>query len=705
MRRTTRICLFSALFFALFSSCAEPQPQTNEKQSGLIVTPDQTILLAENGTPAIFAIGATSYPAADLLLTVTADKPEQVSIKTSRDTGRFFPNAGTIEVACLEDNIADGTQDVTLSIQVASADPDYNKTFVRTVTCRDSGSAVAFDPKDDFCPDDPNKTDPGICGCGIADTPENTALTATGYARCLDIAAAQAAVDGEDEAYAFDILLPDGYTVSEDGGEQLFAIALTAAPESEVRVAITSDDATEGVTDVSEIIFTPENWNDPQLILVTGVDDDEIDGNVPFAIHIGPVQTNDPNYAELAERTIIFETIDNEAPASDLIFSTHEVSVHEGGTTGELYIKLAAPPEAQAEVTVHFESDDPSEARLYPQELVFNDANWDIPQVALVKAFTDDKVDGNKTVAVRVTTTSDETCSTACYQGREYDPVIVTVIDTDTPSENTSTETVHLRIMAGNITSGNGQSYDQGHGARIFKGLKPDIVLIQEFNYKKGSIADFVKDTFGEEFSYARGEGKIPNGVISRYPITSSGSWTSNMVSDRKWDWAVIDIPGDRDLLAVSVHLYTSGNTQEMGPLRAQIDKKISKDDRDYYVVIGGDFNQVNWSPIRQNFGSLFSVGKTASDFPIDQNGKYTTNAKRVKQYDYLLCSMDLCKLETPTVIGERSYPKGHVVDTRVYNAKNELATIAPAQAKDSGATNMQHMAVVRDFEYKVSSK
>lgn len=705
MRRTPQICLVSALFCALLSGCAEPQPQTTEKQSGLIVTPDQTVLLAENGTPAIFAIGATAYPSADLLLTVSADKPEQVSLKTSRDTGRFFPNAGTLEVACLEDNIADGTQDVTITIQVASADADYNKTFVRTVTCRDSGSTVAFDPKDDFCPDDPNKTDPGICGCGIADTPENTAQTATGYARCLDLAAAQAAVDSEDEAYAFDILLPDGYTVSEDGGEQIFAIALTAAPESEVRVAITSDDATEGVPNVSELIFSPENWNDPQLVLVTGVDDDEIDGNVPFAIHIGPVQTADPNYAELAERTIIFETIDNESPASDLIFSTHEVSVHEGGTTGELYIKLATPPKDQAEVTVRFESEDPSVARLYPQELVFNDANWDTPQVALVKAYTDFVNAGNKTVTVRVTTTSDETCSTSCYQGREYDPVIVTVIDTDAPAETPNAETVHLRIMAGNITSGNGQSYDQGHGARIFKGLKPDIVLIQEFNYKKGTIADFVKDTFGEDFSYSRGEGKIPNGVISRYPITSSGSWTSNMVSDRKWDWAVIDIPGDRDLLAVSVHLYTSGNTQEMGPLRAQIDKKITKDDRDYYVVIGGDFNQVNWGPIRQNFGSLFSVGKTASDFPIDQNGKYTTNAKRVKQYDYLLCSMDFCKFETPTVIGERSYPKGHVVDTRVYNAKNELATIAPAQAKDSGATNMQHMAVVRDFEYKVTSK
>ena len=40
-----------------------------------------------------------------------------------------------------------------------------------------------------------------------------------------------------------------------------------------------------------------------------------------------------------------------------------------------------------------------------------------------------------------------------------------------------------IRIVAGNITSGNGQNYNEGHGIRIFQGLKPDIILIQEFNY------------------------------------------------------------------------------------------------------------------------------------------------------------------------------------------------------------------------------
>ena len=45
--------------------------------------------------------------------------------------------------------------------------------------------------------------------------------------------------------------------------------------------------------------------------------------------------------------------------------------------------------------------------------------------------------------------------------------------------------------------------------------------------------------------------------------------------------------------------------------------------------------------------------------------------------------------------IGAAQFANGLVVDTRVYTP---LADLAPALATDSGATGMQHMAVVRDF-------
>ena len=257
---------------------------------------------------------------------------------------------------------------------------------------------------------------------------------------------------------------------------------------------------------------------------------------------------------------------------------------------------------------------------------------------------------------------------------------------------------VRIRIMTSNTTSGEDQSYDNGEGIRFFRAMKPDVVLIQEFNYFKNTIPSFVKSTFGKEYVFHRGKGDIPNGIISRYPITGSGAWKSNRVSDRQWDWAVIDIPGDRDLLAISVHLFTKDNEAEMKPLLQQIEKKVKADGKNYYVILGGDFNQTDWNILRKNLSTVFDVGFQYKDWPQDQNRLTRTNATRHKQIDYLLCNPDLCALETPVVIGKHSYPRGHVLDSRVYADLGELGDIPPVKATDSAAPNMQHMPVIRDF-------
>src|SRR5690348_6978080 len=66
-----------------------------------------------------------------------------------------------------------------------------------------------------------------------------------------------------------------------------------------------------------------------------------------------------------------------------------------------------------------------------------------------------------------------------------------------------------VRIMAANTSSGNLQSYDPGHGNRIFQGLDPDIALVQEMNVtlngSKNSAATYrswVDTNFGTGFHY-----------------------------------------------------------------------------------------------------------------------------------------------------------------------------------------------------------
>ncbi|RKH46992.1 endonuclease [Corallococcus sp. AB050B] len=256
---------------------------------------------------------------------------------------------------------------------------------------------------------------------------------------------------------------------------------------------------------------------------------------------------------------------------------------------------------------------------------------------------------------------------------------------------------VRLRLMAANLSSGTGQDYDPGHGIRIFQGTDPDIVMIQEFNYKTDSAADlrgFVDTAFGTGFSYYReGGAQIPNGIISRYPIIAAGEWDDTQVSNRDFAWARIDIPGPKDLWAISVHLLTTGSSvrnTEASNLVKFINANVPASD---YLVIGGDFN--TGSRGEATFSTFSSVVSTASPYPADKNGNTNTNAGRNSPYDHVLVDNDLRAYQTPVVMGSSTFANGLVVDTRVYSP---LSDISPALSGDSGASGMQHMGVIKDF-------
>jgi endonuclease/exonuclease/phosphatase family metal-dependent hydrolase len=256
---------------------------------------------------------------------------------------------------------------------------------------------------------------------------------------------------------------------------------------------------------------------------------------------------------------------------------------------------------------------------------------------------------------------------------------------------------VKVRLMAANITSGNLQSYDPGHGIRIFQGTDPDVVMIQEFNYGDNSataIRQFVDTAFGPTFQYYReGGAQIPNGVISRWPIIAAGEWDDPQVTNRDFAYARIDVPGPKDLWVVSVHLLTSSSTTrnaEAQSLVSRIQASIPAGD---YLAIGGDFN--TGSRTESCFSTFSQVVTTAGPYPADRNGNTNTNAGRTSPYDHVLVDSDLRAYQTATVIGGSTFANGLVADTRVYSPISE---ISPALSSDSGATNMQHMAIIKDF-------
>jgi len=258
-----------------------------------------------------------------------------------------------------------------------------------------------------------------------------------------------------------------------------------------------------------------------------------------------------------------------------------------------------------------------------------------------------------------------------------------------------------LRIVAANLSSGKYQAYESP-GIRLFQGLDPDIVLIQEFNYRSGSLDDLIAESLGREFDFyvEPGDEQIPNGIASRYPILAAGEWLDSEVSNRDFVWARIDIPGEIDLWAVSVHFLTRNASKRNAQARSLLQYIRAEVPKGAYLVVGGDLNTAHF---KEPALKVLSAVVATEGHPSDQDGKTGTNASRSKPYDQVWPDPDLKPLEIPVRIDghPHSYVEGLVFDSRVFTP---LSAVRPIRFGDSAGRGMQHMAVVRDFSIPVST-
>jgi Endonuclease/Exonuclease/phosphatase family len=266
-------------------------------------------------------------------------------------------------------------------------------------------------------------------------------------------------------------------------------------------------------------------------------------------------------------------------------------------------------------------------------------------------------------------------------------------------------EPLMVRALAANLTSGNKQAYSvdngnhsnpEGAGARIIKALKPDIVMIQEFN-TSGPVRQWLNKTLGENYHFTAeksvSHGSIPNGIISRFPIMRSGVWDDPVLSNREFVWAQIRLPQEKELWVVSLHLHTKtelSRATQAEALAEWIQKSVPKD---ALLLIGGDFNTRSAEELC--FKKLSTIITLPANPPADHFGMIGTNAKRNNPYDWVLASASLDALKIPVKVGNQEFPHGLVFDSRIFEP---LSAVAPVQVTDSAAPNMQHMAVVRDF-------
>ena len=251
-------------------------------------------------------------------------------------------------------------------------------------------------------------------------------------------------------------------------------------------------------------------------------------------------------------------------------------------------------------------------------------------------------------------------------------------------------------------------SYIEDPAIRIIQGLKPDVACFQEFKKADDDYRGFVDEAFGPEFVYYRGPGiggafNQSNGIVSRWPFKSYGSWEDVVVSNRYFDWAVIDLPGTApDLQVVAIHLK-AGDSQddkntrvtEAENLKAFI---LANFDPNAYIIVSGDMNTQSRTS-EPNLIAVFDSYLTTSDgTPVDRNGNNNTNVNRNSAFDWLIPNTLLGDRITPLDLGSSSgpYAGGIVFDSRVFTP---LSSVPPIQLGDTASGSMDHCPIMKAYD------
>ncbi|MBF0238411.1 MAG: S-layer homology domain-containing protein [SAR324 cluster bacterium] len=192
-------------------------------------------------------------------------------------------------------------------------------------------------------------------------------------------------------------------TANEDGGSATFTVSLSSQPTAPVNLKLQSSKAGEIRISPTALVLTPANWNAPQTITLTGVDDEAQDGHQAVTVQFLSVISNDPNYqGKLPEQTVT--VINEDRDTGGFIISPVSGNIREDGRKTYFEVRLTTRP--MAEVRVEVSSSDETEGTVLPQTLIFTSQDWNSAHEVWITPVDDDTQDGNQPLRVELSPAS-----------------------------------------------------------------------------------------------------------------------------------------------------------------------------------------------------------------------------------------------------------------------------------------------------------
>ena len=179
---------------------------------------------------------------------------------------------------------------------------------------------------------------------------------------------------------------------TEAGGTASFEIALDSEPTHSVTIALSSSDASEGALNKASVTFDAGDWDAPQTVIVTGVDDDATDGDIAYSALTAPAASGDPAYNGRNAVDVPLTNLDDDVPGVT-VTPTAGLTTTETGAAAQFTVVLNTMP--THEVSISLASSDAGEGVTNVASLTFTPANWDDAQTVTVTGVDDADADGH----------------------------------------------------------------------------------------------------------------------------------------------------------------------------------------------------------------------------------------------------------------------------------------------------------------------
>ena len=344
----------------------------DDETAGLTVNPTSGLTTNEPGTDdATFTVALNSQPSADVTVPVTAlDEGEiRLSVSALTFTMANWNSPQTVTVLGVDDSLADGPQTAMVSVgPTSSTDASYV----------------------------------GVTGESVA------------------------VVNADDDSAGVTVTTDAPVVTTEGSSSDTFTVVLNSEPTDDVVIGVSSDTVSEGTVSPAMLTFTAANWDAPQVVTITGVDDDLADGNQVYTVLLAAATSNDTGYSGIDPDDVAVSNTDDDSAGVTVDTSLSQPTSEAGGQTTFTVVLNSEPA---ASVSMGLSSSDTGEATVAPGTLTFTITNWASPQVVTVTGVNDNLADGDQVFRIL---TAAATSGDGNYDGLDAADVTLTNTDDDT---------------------------------------------------------------------------------------------------------------------------------------------------------------------------------------------------------------------------------------------------------------------------------